>query len=123
MGIYSRHLGSVLQDIALNLEDPRILLKARFKVEARALLAHRRRQKNRRDLEGRGKRSGPGGGAALESRSISEGDPPVAGRRERKEARREGPYSSVREATHKWLKYCLLLLYHEKNGSDQSCLD
>ena len=76
MGIYSRHLGSVLQDIALNLEDPRILLKARFKVEARALLAHRRRQKNRRDLEGRGKRSGPGGGAALESRSISEGDPP-----------------------------------------------
>lgn len=75
MGIYSRHLGSVLQDIALNLEDPRILLKARFKVEARALLAHRRRQKNRRDLEGRGKRSGPGGGAALESRSISEGDP------------------------------------------------
>ena len=75
LGMCFRHLGSVLQGVAPDLEDPGLLSKGPFKVEARALLVHRRRQKISRDLEGRGKRSVSGGGAALESRSVSEGDP------------------------------------------------
>lgn len=110
LGMYFRHLGSVFQGIALDLEDPGLLLKSRFKVEARTLLVHRRRQKNRRDLEGRGKRSGPGGGAALESRSVSEGDPgggSVDGRERERRGRERGALRLCEEGRTQMVKILL----------------
>lgn len=61
-------MGSVLQDIAVDPGETGLLPKGRFKAESRALLAHKMRQMSRKELDRRGKRSGPGGGAVLESR-------------------------------------------------------
>lgn len=113
-------MGSALQDVALDPGETGLLLKSRLRVAARAPLApesleteEQRRSGGRREEE-RAWRRGSLGSRGQPWRKPLRRKAHIGVGGETDPGQERGPCGWRRMATHKWLKYCLLLLYHEK---------